>query len=293
MEREALVRAVLDFIGERDLLSPEDTREQLRHAVGDYGEVALEALHERLTADNGWSYYASDPISRRIHHILAETFLAKDSTVHGVERLAQIKGEPTVIVANHLSYADANVIDVLFERFGGSDIARRLTALAGPKVFTSRERRFSSLCFGNIKVPQSADVSSGEAVLASRDVVRAARQSIKAAHERLAQGDALLLFGEGTRSRTSSLQPMLPGAARYLEGPEAWVLPVGLTGSEEIFPIDGARIRPGRVAARIGQPIRASELLSRTGGDRRQTMDALGAMIGGLLPAGYRGVYSA
>src|SRR4029077_8422764 len=128
---------------------------------------------------------------------------------HGAEYFDHVAGQPVVIVANHLSYADANVVDVLLERSGGAALARRLTALAGPKVFTSRERRFSSLCFGNIKVPQSADVSTGDAVLSPREVARAARQAIDAAYERLAKGDALLLFGEGTRSRTCSLQPML------------------------------------------------------------------------------------
>jgi NADH-quinone oxidoreductase subunit N len=38
-------------------------------------------------------------------------------------------------------------------------------------------------------------VSSGEAVLNARDVARAARRAIEVAHERLAAGDALILFG--------------------------------------------------------------------------------------------------
>jgi hypothetical protein len=191
VERDSLVAAVLDFIGERDLLNPADTRAQLCRAVDEFGHAALETLRDRLAADNGWSFYPSDPISRRIHHILADNFLRAESSVHGIEHLSRVEGQPLILVANHLSYADANVIDVLLERFGGVDTARRLTALAGPKVFTSRERRFSSLCFGNIKVPQSADVSTGDAVLSPREVARAARHAIDAAYERLAKGDAL------------------------------------------------------------------------------------------------------
>src|SRR5207247_7290828 len=122
--------------------------------------------------------------------------------------------------------------DVLLERAGAGALAARLTAIAGPKVFTSRERRFSSLCFGTIKVAQSAGVSSGEALLNAREVARAARQAIDAASARLAAGDALLLFGEGTRSRTAAMQPMLAGVARYLSRPGTWVLPAALTGPE-------------------------------------------------------------
>ena len=73
-------------------------------------------------------------------------------------------------------------------------------------VFTSRERRFSSLCFGTIKVPQSADVSSEEAVLSAREVARAACRAIDVAYERLTAGDAL--------SRCKPANQPTPGAAR-------------------------------------------------------------------------------
>jgi 1-acyl-sn-glycerol-3-phosphate acyltransferase len=264
----------------------------LRHEFNEVSDEALLALKARLTADDGWTYYAPDPVSRRIHHVLADHFLTHDSEVHGAEHFDRIAGRPVVIFANHLSYADANVVDVLLERSGGAALARRLTAIAGPKVFTNRERRFSSLCFGNIKVPQSADVSTGEAVLSPREVARAARAAIDVAHARLASGDALLLFGEGTRSRSGALQPMLPGVARYLEGPDSWVLPVGLVGSEDIFPVDGSCIRPGRVVMRAGAPLQAATLLEQSGGDRRQAMDLVGTMIAALLPPAYRGTYA-
>lgn len=292
MHRDALISAILSFIGEQDLLSLDDTGRTLRREFDQVSDYALAALKTRLTADDGWTYYPPDPISRRIHHVLADTFLTHDSEVHGAQYFDQLGSRPVVIFANHLSYADANVIDVLLERSGASALANRLTAIAGPKVFTSRERRFSSLCFGNIKVPQSVDVSTGEAVLGPREVARAARASIDVAHARLASGDALLLFGEGTRSRSGGLQPMLPGVARYLEGPDAWVLPVGLTGSEDIFPVDGSRIRPGRVIMRAGAPLQAAALLKRSAGDRRKAMDSIGGMIASLLPPAYRGTYA-
>lgn len=198
---------------------------------------------------------------------------------------------PVVILANHLSYADANVIELLLHAAGCDELATRLTALAGPKVFSSRERRFSSLCFGTVKVPQSAEVSSGEAVLSAREVALAARQSIDVAIGRLRGGDALTLFGEGTRSRTGEMQPMLAGAARYLDVSEAWVLPVGLAGSEALFPVDTSVPRPAGVVARLGRPVKARALNDRAAGDRRLVMDAIGLAIAEAVPLEYRGVY--
>lgn len=177
------------------------------------------------------------------------------------------------------------------QRSGCGALANRLTALAGPKVFTSRERRFSSLCFGTVKVPQSAEVASGAAVLNARDVARAARQSTDVARERLREGDALLLFGEGTRSRTGEMQPMLAAVARYFDVPGTWILPAGLVGPEALFPVENSTLRPARLALQLGHPIRAGALVERAARDRRLVMDAVGLAVAEVLQPAYRGVY--
>jgi 1-acyl-sn-glycerol-3-phosphate acyltransferase len=291
MMREQLLTAILDFLAVQDLLTLEDIRAALEKEIDGAGPDALLALKQRLTTDIGWGYYSRDPLAQRIHHLLADRFLHSDSHVSGVAHIAELGAAPVVICANHLSYADANVVEVLLQRSGVATLANRLTAVAGPKVFASQHRRFSSLCFGTVKVPQSSDVSSEEPTLNARELARAARQAIDAAHTRLGEGDALLLFGEGTRSRTAEMRPMLAGAARYLESPGAWVVLAGLAGPEALFPIDAATVRPARVVMRLGVPIRADALFACAGGSRRLVMDAIGVGIAELLPPPYRGAY--
>jgi 1-acyl-sn-glycerol-3-phosphate acyltransferase len=290
-ESSRLIDAILDFIAADDLLAPADIRAALQREIDAAGPDGLHALKARLSADDGWTYYRPDPLARRVHHLLADAFLESDSEVHGIEHVSGLPRGPVVVFANHLSYSDANVVEVLLHRAGGDALADRLTAVAGPKVFTSRQRRFSSLCFGTVKVPQSADVSSGEAVLNARDVARAARRALDVAHDRLTAGDALLIFGEGTRSRSGAMQPMLAGVARYVDEAGTTILPIGLTGSEKLFPIGEAAIRPARVSMRIGPPIDAADLLARARGDRRVVVEAIGRAIAALLPPAYRGVY--
>jgi len=291
IDRDALVSAILSFLPSQGLLAPNDIRLALENEVDRAGPDALVALQARLTADSGWGYYESDPLARRIHRLLADRFLAPESELRDSHHLSSIAGKPVVIVANHLSYADANAIEVLLHSGGGAEVANRLTAGAGPKVYTDRQRRFSSLCFGTIKVPQSAEVSSDDAVMNPRDVARGARRAIDVAHARLDAGDALLIFGEGTRSRTSALQPMLAGVARYFERPDTWVLPVGLTGTEALFPVDDATIHPARITLTVGEPVRAESLTTESRGERRLLVDTLGLAIAELLPESYRGVY--
>ena len=158
-------------------------------------------------------------------------------------------------------------------------------------MYSSLKRRFSSLCFGTIKTPQSSAVSSEDALMTPRDVARAARQSIDTAVARLQEGDALLVFAEGTRSRTSELQPLLVGVTRYVEVDDPWILPLGIVGTEALFPIGEETLHPVRVVARLGAPIETRLLRERTGDDRRLMMDVVGLAIAALLPVEYRGAY--
>jgi 1-acyl-sn-glycerol-3-phosphate acyltransferase len=292
LRRDTLVGAITTFLSGQDPQMLEAIRATLEHEIDQAGPDALAGLGARLAqAGAEWSYYPRDPLARRIHHVLAEKILKQDSALFGLDRLAEVDGKPVVIVANHLSYSDANLLEVLLHRAGARALSDRLTVIAGPKVYSSTRRRFSSLCFGTIKTPQSRALSSEDAVMNAREVARAARLSIDIAHERLRSGEALLVFAEGTRSRTNGLQPMLTGVTRYIEAPGTFVLPIGIVGSEALFPIGDTTVHPVRIVTRVGRPIPASVLRERSGGDRRLMMDILGLAIAEVLPPEYRGAY--
>jgi len=125
---------------------------------------------------------------------------------------------PQAVAVLHAALDRAGVarsaFPTLLHRAGIDDLADRLTAIAGPKVFTSRARLFSSFCFGTIKTAQSADVASEEAVMSPREIARAARRAIETSLERLGRGEAIVLFGEGSRSRTAAMQRLLPAVTR-------------------------------------------------------------------------------
>lgn len=291
VRRGLLIASITRFLADRDSATLSDIRAALEREIDAAGPQALAQLGERLAKSGGdWGYNPRDPLARRIHHVLADRILQPDSTLLGLEHAHAVAGRPVVMFANHLSYSDANVLEVLLSR-NRLELAERLTVVAGPKVFSSAKRRFSSLCFATIKTPQSSARSSEDAVMNQREVARAARQSIDMAHERLREGEALLVFGEGTRSRTRELQPMLAGASRYLDLPGVMVMPVGIVGSEEMYPIGDDTLYPVRIVVSLGRPVDAEALRARAGGDRRVMMDAVGLAVAHLLPPPYRGAY--
>ena len=292
--RAELIEAIATFLRGRDDATMERVRTRLEAELDAAGPAALAELNARFAAAGSeWTYYAPDPLARHVHHVLATMMLDAGSTVTGVDHLEAVRDRPAVLVANHLSYADANLLEILLhsQPGAGAEAAERLTVVAGPKVYSSLKRRFSSLCFGTIKTPQSTTRSSEDAVMHPREVARVARQCIEIALDRLRRGEVLLVFAEGTRSRSCGMQPTLAGVARYLEWPGTQVLPVGLTGTELMFPIGEEALHDVPIVARIGPPIDAADLRARTGNDRRAMMDEIGRSIASLLPQEYQGVY--
>lgn len=295
VDRETIVAAITEFLADRDPATLASLRASVEAVLDDAGEAGVTAMARALAvAGRDWDYYPPDPIARRIHHVLAERLLEPDSRLEGAEHLVALSGKPVVIVANHLSYSDANLIEVLLTRAGGAaaELAGRLTAIAGPKVYSSRTRRFSSLCFGTIKVAQSSGRSSEDAVMTPREVAHAARRSIDIAHARLRAGDALLVFAEGSRSRTTGLQRLLAGVARYLDVEGTQILPVSVTGTDGLFPIGEDGLHASTVVVRAGPPIDAAALREATDGNRQLIVDTIGFAIADLLPETHRGEYA-
>jgi 1-acyl-sn-glycerol-3-phosphate acyltransferase len=293
VDRAALINRIAGLLaewgaGERAVLEP-----RVAQRIADAHDAELAAFPLRLeTTGQTWGYHPPDPICRRISRLVHGLVLRPGSGLAASEALSFARRKPVFFVANHLSFIDANVIDALLVDAGFAEVADGLTVLVGPKVFALPIRRLASLCFGTIKMPQSQSTASGEAVMPRREVARLAMETLLTVEERRQKGDQLLVFVEGTRSRTATMQRVLPAAARYFEVPGTQIVPLGLWGTENLMTLETENVTPSEAHARVGRVIDASELFERAGGKRPVVADALGYLIADLLPPEYRGEYA-
>jgi 1-acyl-sn-glycerol-3-phosphate acyltransferase len=118
------------------------------------------------------------------------------------------------------------------------------------------------------------------------------RQALKEALATLERGEVLGLAPEGTRSRDfRALQEGKSGVAYLATRANVPIVPVGVTGTEEIIP-SLLQLRRARVRAVVGQPFFLPENGRVRGQLLREYTDLVMHRIAGLLPEEYRGVYS-
>ena len=269
-------------------------RARFEAAISGFDAVALQEFLERLrTTGADWGYYPPDPVARAVSRVGHSLVAAEGSSLDESGGLAAARRAPVVFVGNHLSFIDANTVDFLLQRAGWQDVADKLTVLVGPKVYAEPIRRVASLCFGTIKMPQSTSRASGEAVMSRRETLRLAELTREHVRARRAKGDHLLIFAEGSRSRTAAMQRTLAAVARYVVDPFVIIVPFAVWGTERMVPVDDERAHRAPVHVRVGRAL-DSELLFERGGRRRSLLaDALGYLIADLLPPEHRGCYAA
>ncbi len=137
---------------------------------------------------------------------------------------------PLIIAANHRSFMDPWVIGML--------LRRPVYYVAKTELFAGPVRAWLLSSLGAFPV----DRGQGD-----RDAMDAARRILE-------RGDVVVIFPEGTRTRPGPLGNPKRGVGRLALQTGAPVVPVALIGTEAIR--RGWRIRPHKIRARAGRPLR-------------------------------------
>jgi 1-acyl-sn-glycerol-3-phosphate acyltransferase len=136
---------------------------------------------------------------------------------------------PLIVVANHLSNIDPPLL--------GASVPRRVCFMAKQELFRSSFSGFIVRAYGAFPVRR------GEL---DRDAFRQALETLR-------RGQALGMFPEGKRSFDRQLLPIQPGTSFIAARSGAPVLPVGISGSEQVKGI-GVIIQRPSITVKIGRP---------------------------------------
>jgi 1-acyl-sn-glycerol-3-phosphate acyltransferase len=192
-----------------------------------------------------------------------------------VEGQENVPDEPGVIVAsNHLSIADPLLVCLTVEQL----VRRRVRYMAKGEAFDWPLLGPLMAAYGGFGVRRG----------------RPDREAYRMAREVLAAGDWLGLAPEGTRSRTGVLGEPKQGVALLAYRTGAPILPVGISGTERLWPIGARFPRPGTtVTLRFGTAVRRAPAGDEArGADRdrvKDSTDDLMRRIAQLLPEQHRG----
>jgi 1-acyl-sn-glycerol-3-phosphate acyltransferase len=86
-------------------------------------------------------------------------------------------------------------------------------------------------------------------------------ESLRIAAERIRAGRPVVLFPEGTRSRTGTLLPFKKGAFHLALQAGVPLVPIAIAGSGRVMPAGTIRLRPGPVLVQVLPPLEVTEFL--------------------------------
>lgn len=151
----------------------------------------------------------------------------------GKRRLKE--GEPCIVAANHQSFLDFILLYGMFPR-------RHVRFLAAEKFYRSKCSRALMEYTGQIRVDRYDKKSKGEVVGKSLEVLKAR--------------EVLVIFPQGTRSRSGRIERTYTGVAKLALLSGAPVLPVGIRGAFRTWPPHSEKpLFKKQVSMHFGEPM--------------------------------------
>lgn len=175
----------------------------------------------------------------------------------GLENVSHERAQ--IIVANHVSWYD-------------------VLALA---AYTPKRYRFvAKKELARVPLWGHAWIAAGHIAVDRSDNQRAVASLDQAGRTIREDNSSIIIFPEGTRSRTGELQPFKKGAFVLALHNGIEIVPVAVQGTRDIMARDSWRIRAGRIIVRFGRPVspasydirRRDELIARIRSEMEQLL---------------------
>ena len=208
---------------------------------------------------------------------IIEKYLKKYANInrHGGKNLKGIK-TPTIFICNHLSNSDGLVLDKVLKEIDPTFVA-------------------------SVKLSNNAITSIGVNVIKTTNIKpnSADKEGLKKIIKLVKQGESLLIFPEGTRSRVGSLIEAKKGILLIARMTGAPIVPIGLYGTEKLLHVNKEgdvsveNFNYADVHINIGKQFEIPKKSKYQ--DKKEYEDFateyIMKKIAALLPENYRGIY--
>lgn len=231
------------------------------------------------------------PIAKKIIKVLPNKFVVfigkrvlfnyvtkyANLTVEGFEKIDKAKGAK-IFICNHLSNSDGIVVSKL------------LTKKYDPYFIAGVKLNGDIITNVGMQVVKHIEIKPGSA---DKEAITKMVKTVKG-------GENIIIFPEGTRSRTGSMIEAKKGILLIGKLTKANIIPIGISGTEKLLPIDengdmGSEIwKKADVNIKIGDPviIPTKEKEETKQEYEKRAMQVIMGSIAKLLPEKYRGVYN-
>lgn len=218
-----------------------------------------------------------DNISSKLIHRYVKSSIKKYANIkiNGYEKIRDLEG-PIIFICNHLSNSDGIILNEVLKE-------KDPVFIAGVKLTANEFTRNGFKFVKTIQIkPNSAD-----------------KEAISKIIEVLKAGKNIMMFPEGTRSRTGAMIEGKKGLLLIAKMAKATIVPIGMCGTEKFLPINDEDMAEENfnyadITINFGEPMTVPKKLEDE--DKNQysdrAMTEIMCGIAKMLPEKYRGVYS-
>ena len=189
---------------------------------------------------------ASGDTAHKVGKIWAKCILALSNIRVTVKGLSNLKpGRSYIYMANHMSNFDIPVLQAF--------LPVQFRWLAKAELYKIPVFGYAMKRAGYISIDRSDRESAIESLNKAAKIIRG--------------GISVVIFPEGTRSRTHNIQPFKKGGFFLAVDSGVPIIPIIIHGTERIMPKKQMLIKPGDVTLEIAKPINSSDYTRKTKND--------------------------